>query len=94
MANLKILIAFATPDVQKEMSLEIGQDSTVAMALTLVAEELAQYGFDIDSAPLGIWGKACTRETQVKEGDRIEVYRPLETDPKEARRARARRREA
>lgn len=48
---------------------------------------------DIEHAPLGVFGKLCkSPETQaLREGDRVEIYRPLLIDPKEARRLRAER---
>jgi len=39
---------------------------------------------------IGIWGRACAPETQLADGDRVELYRPLTMDPNEARRLRAR----
>ena len=39
---------------------------------------------------IGIFGEPVTPETRLADGDRVEVYRPLEVDPKEARRQRAR----
>lgn len=38
---------------------------------------------------LGIFGKRCTGDAVLREGDRVEVYRPLINDPKKARRDRA-----
>jgi len=38
----------------------------------------------------GIWGRRCTLEQPVREGDRVEIYRPLVVDPKVARRERFR----
>ena len=38
---------------------------------------------------IGIWGRACSPETILRDGDRVEVYRPLTMDPNEARRLRA-----
>jgi len=40
---------------------------------------------------VGIFGKLVKPETRLKDGDRVEIYRPLAIDPKEARRKRARR---
>lgn len=37
---------------------------------------------------LGIWGRAATPQTRVQSMDRVEVYRPLQVDPKVARRER------
>lgn len=40
---------------------------------------------------VGIFGKRVTLDTRLADGDRVELYRPLKIDPKEARRRRARR---
>jgi len=41
---------------------------------------------DIVIDKVGIFGKLVTMETVLREGDRIEVYRPLKADPRERRR--------
>jgi len=41
-----------------------------------------------DSAPVGIYGEPCERTVQPRDGDRIELYRPLPGDPRDRRRAR------
>jgi putative ubiquitin-RnfH superfamily antitoxin RatB of RatAB toxin-antitoxin module len=38
---------------------------------------------------VGIWGRACALTQRLQDGDRVELYRPLTVDPKEARRVRA-----
>nr|HET7857667.1 RnfH family protein [Caldimonas sp.] len=37
---------------------------------------------------IGIWGRAARAETPLRDGDRVELYRPLAADPQEARRRR------
>ena len=44
---------------------------------------------DIAASRVGIFGKLRPRDTQVRDGDRVEIYRPLVADPKTARRTRA-----
>ena len=39
--------------------------------------------------PVGVFGESVGRELKLREGDRVEIYRPLLIDPKEARRRRA-----
>ncbi|HTJ07774.1 MAG TPA: RnfH family protein [Caldimonas sp.] len=39
-------------------------------------------------ASVGIWGRAACAETALRDGDRVEIYRPLAADPQEARRRR------
>ena len=38
---------------------------------------------------VGIWGRAASPQTIVRDGDRVELYRPLVRDPQQARRLRA-----
>jgi len=45
---------------------------------------------ELAELPLGIWGRKATPDTLLAPGDRIEVYRPLQVDPKLARRERFR----
>lgn len=43
-----------------------------------------------EGVPLGIWGRPATVRTPLREGDRLELWRPLRVDPKTARRERFR----
>lgn len=61
--------------------------ATVADALQ-ASGVLQRHGLELQSLSLGIWGRACTSEQLLRERDRVEVYRPLLVDPKEARRQR------
>ena len=54
-----------------------------------VRDALAAAG--IDSQRVGIFGKRVSSDARLADGDRVEVYRPLRIDPKQARRQRARR---
>lgn len=55
----------------------------------LVRDALAASG--LQAGQVGIFGRKATLETRLADGDRVELYRPLAVDPKEARRRRARR---
>ena len=55
----------------------------------LVRDALAASG--LKASRVGIFGRKVTLETRLADGDRVELYRPLAVDPKEARRRRARR---
>jgi putative ubiquitin-RnfH superfamily antitoxin RatB of RatAB toxin-antitoxin module len=87
-------IAFATPEFQviARVPLEPGMNARQAVMLAdLSARHAAWADFDFASAPLGVFGERL-REPEAylpAEGERIEVYRPLEIDPKQARRERA-----
>jgi putative ubiquitin-RnfH superfamily antitoxin RatB of RatAB toxin-antitoxin module len=47
---------------------------------------------DTATLRLGVWCKTCEPGRALRDGDRVEIYRPLTVDPKEARRLRYRRR--
>ncbi|MFI0474191.1 RnfH family protein [Halomonas sp. HMF6819] len=89
-------VAFATPAKQHLVVVEVAPQTTAREAV-IQANLPALFPEQPDEmfahAPLGIFGKAL-REPQrhtLNPGDRIEVYRPLEIDPKAARLARAER---
>jgi putative ubiquitin-RnfH superfamily antitoxin RatB of RatAB toxin-antitoxin module len=88
-APLQIEIAYAEAEraIVKSYSLEAG--ARVADALRLAALDLDFTGVDLANAALGIFGRPTRPDQALQCGDRIEIYRPLATDPKAARRARA-----
>ena len=49
---------------------------------------LQRHALDEATLSLGLWGRACPPEHPLRERDRVEIYRPLLVDPKEARRQR------
>ena len=54
-----------------------------------LADAIAASGFAAQGLKTGIFGRMAGAQTLLKEGDRVEIYRPLALDPKEARRRRA-----
>lgn len=86
-------VAFATPERQWLWVVTLPDGSTVAEALAQ-ARELAT-GVEVPwNGDTGIFGELCDREAVPRDGDRIEIYRPLKSDPKESRRERAKARKA
>ena len=74
-----------------------GQVDRVALVLaegTLMAQALEQsgvlgrHGLNLASLRAGIWGRVQDLQTPLRDRDRVEVYRALQCDPKEARRLR------
>lgn len=47
-----------------------------------------RHGLDLATATVGIWGRKELLDAPLRERDRVEIYRPLQCDPKEARRLR------
>jgi uncharacterized protein len=89
----RCIVAFALPERQWQWPVVLADSATVADALELarVAARAPEVPWD---AAVGIFGALCDRNTVPRDGDRIELYRPLRADPKESRRARAKARKA
>ena len=87
---MRVQVAVARPDRQEVIEVELPAGATVADALA--AARLAQRFPEMDAsgACVGIWSKPCGLDAPLREGDRVELYRPLEANPREMRRARAR----
>jgi len=89
---MRIEIVYALRDRQSITTLELGEGATVADALAAVADRAPFCQLDLTTVPVGIHGEVAARDTRLRPGDRVEVYRRLLADPMEARRRRARRR--
>lgn len=81
MARLRIEVVQARAERQASVALELEQGATVRAALLAAGLPLDQ--------PVGVYGRRVTLDHVLADGDRVEVYRPLRVDPKEARRRRA-----
>lgn len=73
---------------ETELSLPAG--STLADAVRASGLLARHPGLDLAQAKVGIWGRVQPVETVLRDRDRVEVYRALQVDPKEARRLRYR----
>ena len=73
-----------------EVHLRLEAGATVADALRRSGLAARHPGLAIDALPVGIWGAFCQRDDRLRDRDRVELYRPLRVDPKEARRQRQR----
>src|SRR5687768_11206107 len=81
-------VVFATAGRQWSWSVELDDHATVADALLQARRQAGALDIPWD-ADVGIFGELCRREAIPRDGDRIEIYRPLRSDPKVSRRARA-----
>ena len=76
----------AWPDRVDVRAIELADGATLSDAIVAIVA----LGLDEQSlADVGIWGKSVPLDTPLKDGDRIEQYRPLIADPKLARHRRA-----
>ena len=76
--------------VVDEVTLRLAPGATVAEALAASGLEARYPAVAFDGLLVGIWGAFRARSDVLRDQDRVEVYRPLLVDPKEARRARQR----
>ncbi|WP_462151196.1 RnfH family protein [Pseudoalteromonas xiamenensis] len=86
---IKVEVVYALPQQATSLSVDVAEGST--------AEQVVLQSGILDKCPeidptnltLGIWNRTCKGHQVVREGDRVEIYRPLIADPKAARRNRA-----
>ncbi|MGD8742184.1 MAG: RnfH family protein, partial [Granulosicoccaceae bacterium] len=74
---------------QKLIGLDVPEGTTLIEAVNTsgILDEFPE--IDVDHAKLGIFSKVKKADTVLREGDRVEIYRPLIADPKEVRKRRA-----
>ncbi len=83
---LEVEVVFALPEEQQLLVVSLSQGATVADAIAAAGVAGKFPEIDMDSLEVGIWGRVTDRDALVKAGDRVEIYRPLLRDPREARR--------
>ena len=88
-ARIQVQVCHALPDLAFLRSLSVPAGTTVEQAVVLSGLLQEIPGIDLAVNMVGIYGKRKPLETVLREHDRVEVYRPLQADPKEARRRRA-----
>ena len=78
-------VVYATPQQQVLASIELAPESTVADAIerALAAEFPGEL---LARLQAGVWGRPVERSRVLSDGDRVELYRALQRDPRDARR--------
>jgi putative ubiquitin-RnfH superfamily antitoxin RatB of RatAB toxin-antitoxin module len=85
---LAIEVAYGAAPHQVDLTLlQLPAGATVADALR-ASGVLQRHGLELQGLDVGVWGRACAPDRVLRDRDRVEVYRPLRVDPKEARRQR------
>lgn len=88
-ASLRVTVAYSPAAGEVDaVRLQLPMGSTVADAIA--ASGLLQRHPAAVGLPVGIWGRKQELTDAVRDADRVEIYRPLQCDPKEARRLRYR----
>jgi putative ubiquitin-RnfH superfamily antitoxin RatB of RatAB toxin-antitoxin module len=88
-ALLPVEVAYALPDEQVILEINVETGTTVRQAIELsgILDRYPQINLDQDK--VGIFGKLTKLDTALRAKDRVEIYRPLIADPKEIRKQRA-----
>jgi putative ubiquitin-RnfH superfamily antitoxin RatB of RatAB toxin-antitoxin module len=87
--DVAVTVVYCAPGCEDVSEVTLRAGATVADAIA-AAGVLARRPEIAAAAPdVGVWGRARALSDVVEDGDRVEVYRPLTIDPKEARRIRA-----
>lgn len=88
-AMMRVEVVLAMPERQELRSIEIAAGATVADAIIKSGVVDLFEGFEPDFDRVGIFGRKVSAGQLLRDGDRVEIYRPLIADPKEVRRQRA-----
>lgn len=86
--QINVSVCYATDTLEFLRALRLDAGATIADALNVSGLALAVPEVDLETMVVGIYGKKKPRDTVLREHDRVEVYRPLIADPKNARRRR------
>jgi len=87
--KMRVEVAFALPEEQTIIPLEVRRGATLEEAIRQSGILQRFPMIDLSKNKVGIFGKLSKLNAELKPGDRVEIYRPLIADPKEARRKRA-----
>ena len=90
-ATWQVEVAYATPACQEAIAVAVCPGMTIEQAIDQ-SGILARFPeIDLARNPVGIFGELAGLRDPVRDHDRVEIYRPLVSDPKETRRRRANR---
>lgn len=89
--KMTVEVAYARPDQQLILTVEVPHGASVADALAAAGGPLLERfpELDLAGAEVGVFGRTATRSQPLQPGDRVEIYRKLVADPKEVRKQRA-----
>jgi putative ubiquitin-RnfH superfamily antitoxin RatB of RatAB toxin-antitoxin module len=88
---LQIAVAYSpTAGAVDEVALSLPAGATLRQAVEASGLLQRHPAIDLEQQRVGVWGKFKSLETPLRDRDRVEIYRPLKVDPKQARRERYR----
>lgn len=86
---MNVEVVFALPETQLLVAVELDKGATVQDAIDASGLNERFPDDQLNALPTGIWGQPVERDRALSDGDRVEIYRPLAMDPREARRQRS-----
>ena len=89
---MEIEVVYALPQCEDSVRVQLAPGATAADAVHASGILARHPDIDLGRSKLGVYGRLVAPDTRLADGDRVEIYRPLTMDPKEARRLRARKR--
>lgn len=82
----RCVVAYATRERQYLWAVDVPTEATIADVIEAARQLADEPDVPWDTAPVGIFGEVRDRSFRPAEGDRVEIYRPLQSDPRERRR--------
>jgi putative ubiquitin-RnfH superfamily antitoxin RatB of RatAB toxin-antitoxin module len=86
---IQVEVVYALPERQVMLQLNLAAGTTAEQAVKFSEISRLFPGIDLSRNKLGIFGKLVGPDRVLRDGDRVEIYRPLALDPKDTRRKRA-----
>ena len=86
--RVTVTVVYCAPDMEDICEVSLPPGSTVGDAVEM-SGVTARHPALRATVDAGVWGRRCSLDRVLTAGDRVEIYRPLSIDPKEARRLRA-----
>ena len=90
-SRIVVSVVYAESERAFNVGLVLPEGATVADAIAGAGISEALPDVEIRAGRVGIFARKVSLDTMLRDGDRVEIYRPLTIDPKEARRLRAKR---
>lgn len=85
-STIDVEVVFALPERQALIEVSLPGGASVADAIEASGVRREFPDLELDACDVGVWGRIVKRNRTLRQGDRVEIYRPLQIDPKEARR--------
>jgi hypothetical protein len=87
--KIVVQVVYALPEAQEVVEIELEEGAPVEAALNASGIPARHPEIELRTQRIGVWGRPVTLATVVRDRDRVEIYRTLSADPKQARRRRA-----